>query len=114
MDIFIEEKEDIIIVFLSGVLSYDSIKEFDDITEEQVRKKPELLALNCSDLDHVDSYGLHHLFELTKKASKEDVKIIAFGLNPSVNDIMEVTNLNTIIMVISEEDFKKNYLHPDE
>ena len=114
MEMFIEEKGNIIIVHLSGTLSYDSIKKFDDLVEEQVRKKPEMIALNCIDLDHVDSYGIHHLFKFWKSASNDDIKLIAYDVSPSVMEIMKVTNLNTLMEVLTGKDFIMDYLDLEE
>lgn len=111
MEIFTEEKDGIITLFISGKLSSESISNFDEVTLDQIKKKPEVIALDCIDFQHMDSYGIHHVFQFAKKASENDIELVAFNLNPNVKKLLEITSLNTFIKIVSKETFETDYLH---
>lgn len=111
MEIFIEEKEGIIVLYLTGRLSSESIKNFDEISLEQIKLKPDIIALDCTDFEHVDSFGIHHLFQFAKKAADSDIETLAFSVNSTVHQLLEMTGLNTFIKIVSKKTFESEYLH---
>jgi len=106
----IEELDGIIIIKIFGALNAKVIGEFDEMSDSVLRKKPEVLALDCSKLDFIDSVGINHLFRLSQRSSEEEIRFILYDLNPTIKQIFQVTNLDKLLNVVTRETFESEFI----
>ena len=67
---------------IDGELSIKTIDEFNTFLQIQFDHKPDVIAINCSKLNYIDSTGINQLFKLAKKASdKINGQMMCFHLN---------------------------------
>lgn len=105
----VEELDGIIIIHVYGSLSVKVINEFDSVCEDQLIKKPEVIALDCGRLDFIDSIAINHLFKFSHNAKGKDVKLVFFDINPTIKEIFKITNLDKLFSVMSKEQFEAEY-----
>ncbi len=110
LNIDVENIEEIVILHMEGVMSADSLKNADSVFTEQLKAVPELIALNCKNLSHIDSYGINRLFKLSRECASNGIKILAFNLHEQIFALFDVTKLNHLISITSEEQFKRDYI----
>jgi anti-sigma B factor antagonist len=93
-----------------GALNTKVIVEFDEICDNVLHKKPEILAMDCSSLDFIDSVGINHLFKLSHQAASAEAKFVLYDLNPTIRHIFQVTSLDKLLTILTKESFEAEYL----
>lgn len=108
-DIEIEDFEDHIVAYLYGDLSIKNIKDVDEVLTKEINKDIEIVGINCSYLNHVDSISINHLVKFSKKALTKGIEIIFFDLNDHMKNIFTTINLDKLVKISSKEDFEDFY-----
>ncbi len=114
LNIDMEVIDDIIILHIEGVISASSMKSADHVFFEQLKSVPEIIALNCRNLSHIDSYGINHLFKFSRECASKGVKLTAFNIQEQISTLFEVTKLHLLIPVMTEEKFFREYIISDD
>ena len=71
---------------------------------ETLKKTPRL-AVNMHEVRYVDSSGIASLVEVLKEARNKKKRLILFGLNAAVHDVLQLTRLTTIFEIhVTEEE----------
>lgn len=110
IDIDVMNYHGIIVIYPHGVLTSNTIGEFDSFCETEIEKNPEIIALNFRDINQIDSISLNHLFRLSKKTSEKNIRIIIFDPIESIQQIFEVIKLNKVIKILTKEKFEEDFL----
>jgi len=98
------------VIYLHGILTSNTISEFDLFCETEIEKNPEIIALNFKDVNQIDSISLNHLFKLTKKTSKKNIRLIIYDPMKSIHQIFEVIKLDKVITILSKKKFEEDFL----
>ena len=106
----IEDLDGVIVIRIYGSLSVKVINEFDSICEDQIIKKPQIIALDCSNLDFIDSIAINHLFRFSHNAKSKDIKLVFYDINPTIKEIFKITNLDKLLTVVSKDQFEAEYI----
>ncbi len=106
----VEEHRGVSVIKIFGSLTIKVIEDFDDICETEIKKRPDVIGLDCRDLDFIDSVGINHLFKLSHSTMSGGIKLVLFDLNPTILEIFRVTNLYKLLKVVSRETFELEYL----
>jgi anti-anti-sigma factor len=110
---YTEEYPVVTILHMTGSMTRDCLKETDAIWDEQLRKKPPVLALNLKGVVSIDSITLNHLFNLTREASRQEVKLIICDASEELNKLFEIVKLERAVLVLTREKFHEKYLRPN-
>ena len=70
---------------------------------ESLRKTPRLVV-NMREVRYVDSSGIASLVEVLKEARKTKKRLVLFGLNATVHDVLQLTRLTKIFEIRETEE----------
>jgi len=70
---------------------------------ESLKKTPRLVV-NMREVRYVDSSGIASLVEVFKEARNTKKRLVLFGLNATVHDVLELTRLATIFEIRETEE----------
>jgi anti-anti-sigma factor len=110
LNISIEEVGDITMIFLEGMLMRDTLRDAEEVWNEQLNKNPEIIAFNLKGLAQIDSISINHLFRLSKRAIEKDIEIIIYDINENIRKIFDVIKLTRVIPVMPRQKFENDYL----
>jgi anti-sigma B factor antagonist len=67
-------------------------------------KKTSRLAVNLREVRYVDSSGIASLVEVLKEAHNKQKRLILFGLNKAVHEVLQLTRLSKIFEIRETEE----------
>ena len=70
---------------------------------ESLKKNPRLVV-NMREVRYVDSSGIASLVEVLKEARKMKKRLVLFGLNAAVQDVLQLTRLSKIFEIRETEE----------
>jgi anti-sigma B factor antagonist len=95
----------------SGVTIVDVSGDIDMGTSPALRKtllealkKTSRLAVNLREVRYVDSSGIASLVEVLKEAHNKQKRLILFGLNKAVHEVLQLTRLSKIFEIRETEE----------
>ena len=70
---------------------------------ESLKKTPRLMV-NMREVRYVDSSGIASLVEVLKEARNKEKRLVLFGLNAAVHEVLRLTRLNKIFEIRETEE----------
>jgi anti-sigma B factor antagonist len=70
---------------------------------ESLKKTPRLVV-NMREVKYVDSSGIASLVEVLKEARNKEKRLVLFGLNAAVRDVLQLTRLARIFEIRETEE----------
>jgi anti-anti-sigma factor len=109
--LYTEEHGPVIIIHIEGILTRETLKDAEDLWNEQMDKHPEVIAFDVTALSQIDSVSINHVFKLSMTAAKKNIKLFILDTNESLKKLFEVVKLNKIIPIIPKQRFETDYLN---
>jgi len=109
IEIKTDKNNNAVVLTLNGELSIESVKEFNRSMDINIAEKPDIIALNCENLKHVDSYSISHIFNYSKVTRSKNIKFLVFNLNRFLKKVFDITDLSSFVEVIDSEEFLSRY-----
>ena len=97
------------IIVLSGKYDISEIIKFETQFKELLKKRPERIALNLSDLAYIDSSGIGSIIRCMNFASRDNIQFICFALNDSILSVFKMAKLDQYIVLMSEDEFNATF-----
>ncbi len=110
MNIQVEEYKSLIVISIIGEFFVEHIQQVNDVWSEQVAKKPKIIAINCKELNYVDSSAIGALVKFLNSAQEEKIKLLFYDLSTSIKQIFDTAGLDTFFTIISRSEFESKYL----
>ena len=88
------------IVDLSGEINAFAEEALNAAYAEAERGNPEVILLNFSDVDYINSTGIALIVSLLARARKERREIVARGLSAHYREIFEITRLADFMTIL--------------
>ncbi len=110
ISIYSEEINDVIIVHVKGTLTMGNLREAEEAWEEQLEKRPKVMAFDFGGITEIDSISINHIFMLVKAADRLDVKLIICNSNEMLDKIFEVVRLDKLIAFMPNQKFQDEYI----
>lgn len=102
MKTFTRELNGTTIVDVSGDIDMSTSPGFRATLLESL-KKTYRLAVNLTDVRYVDSSGIASLVEVLKAARNTDKRLVLYGLNEAVREVLQLTRLTKIFEIRKTE-----------
>lgn len=112
INISVDDRKDIIIITISGEFYIENIQKVENTWNEQVMKSPGTIAIDCSELQYIDSSAIGTLVKFLNSAMNKDIKLVFFDLNSSIQQIFKTARLNNFFTITSREKFEQEFLKP--
>ena len=106
----VEKKNEVTIIHIFGILNAQSVYEAEKIWNEQITNKPEIIALDFSGIEYVDSMGISGLVKLSKSSIINEIELIFYGMSADVKDLFEVASLTEYFNILTKSEFEIDYI----
>ena len=95
MNIEIKEEHQITVIALNGRLDEMSAPEVETLVLPLAERSDTRLLIDLSNVEYVSSGGLRVLLMLSKAVARAHNSLRLCGLNPFVNEVMEISHLRS-------------------
>ncbi len=103
MIISTREKTDATIVDVSGDIDMGTSPGLRKTLLESLKKTPRLVV-NLREVRYIDSSGIASLVEVLKEARNKGKRLVLFGLNTAVREVLQLTRLTKIFEIRETEE----------
>lgn len=110
---YTEEFSDVIVLHMTGTMTHGFLKDIEERWDEQMRKRPGVLALNLKGVVTIDSITINHLFNLNKKAATMDVKLIICDTSDELKKVFELIKMERVVTMMEYNKFHREYIATD-
>ncbi|OHD70609.1 MAG: hypothetical protein A2W19_03470 [Spirochaetes bacterium RBG_16_49_21] len=108
--LYAEEFPHAIIIHINGTLTLEHLKEAEEVWNEQLDKRPGVLAFDFRGVLDIDSISMNHIFKLTKTAAEKNVKLIIFDASEQHKKIFEILRLDRVVTMMSGRQLYDEYI----
>ncbi len=114
MEIKVEKKRDIDILTVSGKIdAYQAIK-LKDALNEVIDKGSKKIIVNLGGVKFLDSTTLGILISALKRIKKAGGEICVTKLQPSVQEIFQLTRLNKVFQIFVDDEEAMGFLEEEQ
>ena len=105
-----EIEEGVIVINLVGEFRIEMINTVEQAWNEQVLKKPRVIAFNCQEMAYIDSSSIGSLVKFVNTAKNKKIDLVIYGLNREVFKIFHTARLNNFFGLMSRTEFEIKHL----
>lgn len=109
MEIETIQREKVTILKISGDIVMESGPEFLGDLNDAINQRPGDIALNLADVNFIDSSGVGTLIKGYQRVRNLGSEMYIFGLNDVLKKVFVLTQVNTFLIILSEEEFNKKF-----
>ena len=110
MDLSTEEFDKLTIVKVSGEFHIGNVNKFEELWHTMIEKKPPVIAIDCSNLEYIDSSAIGTLVKFLNNAMSKKIKLIFFDLNKAIQNIFKTARLDNFFTITTREQLEREYL----
>jgi anti-anti-sigma factor len=74
-----------------------------------IRENPSKIAVNLENVEAIDSSGISFLVKIAKSARSENIELILYGMNESLNRLFYAAGLDSFFTISTTAEFKEIY-----
>jgi anti-sigma B factor antagonist len=111
INLSVEELEaGVIIISVVGEFRIEMINRVEQVWNEQLQKKPRVIAFNCQEMAYIDSSSIGSLVKFVNSAKNKKIDLVIYGLNKDVFKIFHTARLNNFFGIMSKTEFEIKHL----
>ena len=110
MDIRIADYGKLITIKIVGDFYIGNIKQLEDIWNEAIEKRPEVIGFNCKDLKFIDSSAIGTLVKFLNSADRFEIDMVFYDLSKSIVRIFKTAKLVNLFKIVTSTEFEDTYL----
>ncbi|MCZ8238998.1 MAG: STAS domain-containing protein [Leptospiraceae bacterium] len=114
MELKLNQVGKIKIIEISGKYDIESTEEFEKIFNQQLDSKPQIVAIDMTKLDYIDSSGIGSLIKCLNSLKNKNGKMILVGIKPMIMNVFKLAKLDMFFEIISKVDFDTKYMDNDD
>jgi len=84
----------------------ESLNEYADII---IREFPSKIAISLENVEVIDSSGISFLVKISKSTRNENIELILYGMNESLQRLFSVGGLNSFFTICTTAEFREIY-----
>lgn len=104
-----EQKNNVIIIHVSGELFFGNIDQLEELWNGQVSKQPETIAVNCRKLVSIDSTVIGYFVKFLKESLNKKINLVFYDLNSQVNKLFLTARLDKFFTITTKNKFETEY-----
>lgn len=109
IEVTFEQHRDLAIMHLDGKLYFESLNYLTEIWCQIVAKQPKVIAMDCRELDGIDSSSIGILVQFFNEAMKKNIELVFYDLNPSIRKLFHTIHLEQFFTVTTGKKFMAKY-----
>lgn len=98
-----EESNGVVIIDLNGVIVTKSRKQLQEKVEDLLEEEKTHIALNFSDVAHLDSTGMGTLLLITNLVKKKGKRLKIFAANQMIGRFFQTSGLHRVLSLYPDE-----------
>ncbi|HOP63527.1 MAG TPA: STAS domain-containing protein [Spirochaetota bacterium] len=109
IDVTVEQRKDLAIMHLDGKLYFENLNNLIELWRQLVENDPRVIAMNCKELDGIDSTSIGTLVQFFNEAMKKEIELVFYDLNPSIKKLFRTIHLEQFFTVTTGKKFVSKY-----
>ncbi|MFW6366905.1 MAG: STAS domain-containing protein [Spirochaetota bacterium] len=109
MELSVEERDTITIIKVTGEFHIGNVNKFEELWHSLIDKKPTVVAIDCSELEYIDSSAIGTLVKFLNNAMNKKIKLIFFDLNKAIQNIFKTARLDNFFIITTRDALEKEY-----
>ncbi len=109
IEVTIEQHKDLSIMHLEGKLYLENLNSVIETWGHLVSKNPRVIAIDCRELDGIDSSSIGTLVQFFNEAMKKNIELVFYDLNPSIKKLFNTIHLEQFFTVTTGKKFVSKY-----
>ena len=105
-----EDHGKVIILIIEGDFYIESIEHAERMWNEQLLKRPKVMAINCKNIKYIDSSAVGILVKFLNNAMKMNTELVFFDLSEPIINVFKTAKLGNFFKIMSRTQFEMDYL----
>lgn len=105
MNFQVNSNEKITIIKFSKEFSLSNIAEINSLWQENLQKKPAVIAFDFKMLEYIDSSAIGTLVKFLNESKRGNIKLIIINMNASIKKIFNTAKLTGLFTILDEFEF---------
>ena len=105
MRIETHREERLIIIKLIGRYDIEEVHDFVIMFRQQINMNLDIIALNLSELNYIDSSGIGSFIRCKNTATRNRVQFICYDLHKNIASIFKLAKVDQFLDILSEDEF---------
>ncbi len=97
------------VISYSGDVVVQNLEKAREQFHSILPKKPELIAINCSGVNNMDSSGLGMLIAFSRETTVSGIKLILVDLPDNIFRLFDMSKLDQFFELMNPDDFQEKY-----
>lgn len=110
MDINIEEKNGVFVLYLSGRMDATTVSVFDEAFKEQLATNATKIIVNMQGLVYISSAGLRGILISEKSARAKSAHLCFCCMQDMVTEVFKISGFSSILKVYTTEEEALEYV----
>ena len=102
LEVELRQRQCVGIIDLRGEINAFAEEALNAAYAEAERRQPEVILLNFTDVDYINSTGIALIVGLLARARARALPVTACGLSPHYREIFEITRLSDFMRITDE------------
>ncbi len=103
LEVELRQRPGVGIIDLRGEINAFAEEALNAAYAEAERRQPEVILLNFTDVDYINSTGIALIVGLLTRSRASQRRLAAFGLNEHYAEIFDITRLTDFMMLFADE-----------
>ena len=103
VEVSIVDKGDVIIINLRGEFNIRNLKKVEGVWNDQIAKRPRIIAIDCQQLSYIDSSAIGQLVKFLNTAMSKKIELIFYDLSDGIRDMFANSRLNRFFKIIKRK-----------
>lgn len=112
MNLETSHRKDATVIKIFGKLDISKSEQFETKFVELLAKNPKHMAIDCKDLNFIDSSGIGVLIKCLNHSKNKSVDLTLFDISPAILNIFKLAKLEMFFKLKTRPEFDR--LHPDK
>lgn len=95
---------------IAGKFDIESTEEFESIFNKLIESSPNLVSIEMSRLDYIDSSGIGSLIKSLNSLKNKKGKLLLVGMKPMIQNVFKLAKLDMFFEIMSSADFQQRYV----
>lgn len=106
----IEQIGNIIIIHLAGSFNIENLSRVESVWMEQINRNPRIIALDCGELEGLDSSAIGTIVKFFNYAMNRDIQLMFYDLKPIMQKLFSTARLTRYFNIITKKEFETLYM----
>lgn len=98
---------------IAGKFDIESTEEFESIFNKLIESSPNLVSIEMSRLDYIDSSGIGSLIKSLNSLKNKKGKLLLVGMKPMIQNVFKLAKLDMFFEIMNSSDFQSKYIDAD-